>query len=352
MTPSRNFARWIASWLVTSSALALLACGGGSAPSSPAFPPLRDPTPGVPQVLSSPAVWATATPHPTFTPIPTPWPTLGFALPLAPTPVPPTPTVDPSRPVLPAGIIRPTAAPRRLDCTVHFRAWLVQSGRLTGAAAVHAQLRAFRAVRPDCVFAKFDPVFSDGAICADEDRVAGLRVSGPLSLGDAYNRNLRLSSTRSDSRGNILLHFHRFPLGPGGGCWYYHAVSGVWHEQDASPSVSGPSPGALSGTPAPTPLPAEYRDCDDELRDLLVRSVYLPGPLSVGDLVLRVQTGLRQCSMSWLPVSSPDRLDPVCPARLSGVGPGGVFLVHWSSPPHDGASCWQYDPAHASWSSW
>lgn len=350
MIPLWKCAKWIASCLATSSACALLSCG----PSEPVplvFDPLPDPSPSGPVVLPYASAWVPATPWPTFTPVPTPWPSFPFVpVDLAERPLPTfTPVPGEARVV---GVLRPTPSPRRLDCTVHFRGWLLDRLRLRDARHLRSLLGDFRLERPDCVYGKFDPVFVDAALCRDDDRVAGVRVSGPLSRGDAYNRDLRLDRTRSDSSGNVLIHFQRLPLVNSPGCWYFHARSGLWYEQALSHDDSGPSiVVAPFDRPTPTPFPADIRTCDGELRDLIARAgPALRAPL-VGQLVLEVQTGLGHCAVSWAPALASHPVDPVCPQRPSGFTDRAGLVLHWSVPPGDGASCWFYDPATRAWSS-
>ena len=329
--------------------LVSLACGGNAVEEPAVLPAVADaPTRGVSQVVLPTPPWEPATPWPTFTPIPTPWPTQPFVdFQFEGTT---SGSSDADGPEAGGG---PTPA-LQLECSLHFRKWLLPKGAIRSGRQVSEMIDDFRRVRPDCRLGKFDPLISDDAICGNEDRVAGIKVSGELSLGKAYNHNVRLAGTKSDGSGNVLIHFLRMPTGRNSGCWYYSSGARRWHEEvyAVAEPVNTPAP-TLAPAPvrAPTPLPAGYRECDAELRSLYAAEQGSVSAAQVNRLALFVETGLGQCSTGWKPLAAPAQVGPACPVEATGRMYDGRQVIHWESPPHDGAMCWLYEPATDQWES-
>ena len=290
--------------------------------------------------------FATATPWPTFTPAPV---------------VPMAPLVDPvvleqslQEPALTpapfpgaAGAVAPASTQPRFACVVDYRRWLTEDGSFRGgdAQSLKEGLAEFRQLRPDCGRGRFEPVFRAGALCDDENRVAGVTVAPQFSLGRDYNHNVRLGPTGRTGRGDFLIHFERFPDRVAGGCWYYDSNSGRWHEETATTSVSVP-------TVVPTPDPAEFIDylaCEAELQ-FRIEELAPPADYdALNGLILEASTGLSDCAVGWYPLVSETRVAPDCPEQTSGVTPDGAALVHWSIPPSDGSSCWIYELGSDYW---
>ena len=325
----------------------LLACNRPIEPSPTLVPPVpaAHRPPGV--VVLPTAPWAPATPWPTFTPLPTPWPTVAY-VDFDPDPdLSPTLQADSGSGLL----IRSTPSPARLDCTVHFQHFVVANAPVRSARHAVGIVRDFRGERPDCIYGKFDPIISEHPVCHRSDTVAGVRVSAVHSVGESYNHNVRLGPTRSDNAGNVLIHFRRVPVGRDAGCWYYVHSTGRWHVETVAQAPVRPTIGPTPLTPqagVPTLPGPGYRQCDAELRSLLLAQSS-GAPLDVAGSVLQVETGLGQCSLGWRPVVSEAQVSPACPALETGRYSSGALIIHWSDPPHDGSSCWIYDPSVARW---
>ena len=331
-------------------ALLLVLAGGCRADAPSATPALR-PTLvplGSFQRGSGVGGFATATPWPTFTPAP--------VVPMAPLVDPMVleqslqePALTPAPALFPdaAGAMAPAPTQPRFACVVDYRRWLTEDRSFRGgdAQSLTEGLAEFRRLRPDCGRGRFDPVFRAGALCDDENRVDGVTVVQPFSLGRDYNHNVRLGPTGRTGWGDLLIHFERFPDRVAGGCWYYDSRSGRWHEETATTSVSVPAV-------EPTPDPAGFIDyfvCEEELQFRIEELAPPAGYDALNGLILEVSTGLSDCAVGWYPLVSEMRVVPDCPEQASGITPDGAALVHWEIPPSDGSSCWIYEPTSGYW---
>lgn len=292
--------------------------------------------------------FVTATPWPTFTPVP-----VVTMAPLVEPVVLEQSLQEPASTPVPvpfpgAGTaVEPAPTQPRFACVVDYRRWLTEDGSFRGgdAQSLKEGLAEFRQLRPDCGRGRFEPVFRAGALCDDENRVAGVTVVQPFSLGRDYNHNVRLGPTGRTGWGDLLIHFERFPDRVAGGCWYYDSSSGRWHEETATTSVSVP-------TVEPTPDPAEsidYVACEAELQFRIGELDPLADYNALNGLILEVSTGLSDCAVGWYPLVSETRVVPDCPEQLSGIRTDGSGLIHWSIPPSDGSSCWIYEPGSDYW---
>lgn len=328
----------------------LLAVAGGCRAESSAMPALRPTLAPLGSFLreSEGRGFATATPWPTFAPAP--------VAPVAPLVDPvllqqsvqelaPTPVAAPSPDA--AGVIATAATRPRFACVVEYRRWLTadRSRRGGDAQKLKDGLADFRQLRPDCGRGRFEPVFRAGALCDDENRVAGVLVPQQLSQGRDYNHNLRLGPTGRTGWGDLLIHFERLPDRVAGGCWYYDSASSRWHEEMVAAAVSAPAP-------EPTPDLAGFADylvCEEELQ-FRIEELSPPADYdALNGLILEVSTGLADCAVGWYPVVAEMPVAPDCPEQASGRTPDGAALVHWAEPPTDGSFCWLYEPASGHW---
>ena len=232
----------------------------------------------------------------------------------------------------------------RLSCTIVYRQWLIEAEWID-ARDLDNYLPDFRRERPDCDGEKFNPVFSNLAVCQHRKRVGGVVVASDFT-GPATASSLGLSITRKSSVG-MLIHFRRLPTLENRGCWYYLASEDYWVQGVVDDVGRDLGPG---GTPAIDGGPS-FLECDSELQERLAS---MDGLVDAGDvqaLVDRIAGGYGSCNLGWGAVASPERLWPGCPDDPTGRDVYGRVTVHWSAPPSDGAACWIYDAAAGSWES-
>lgn len=232
----------------------------------------------------------------------------------------------------------------RYTCTIDYRRWLLES-EWVDARDLRDGLAEFRELRPDCVGEKFDPVFSNVAVCQHRNRVGGAVVSRSFT-GPATVSSRGLSITKQAWPG-MLIHFERLPTLDQGGCWYYFRENDAWF--DAVVDDYGQE---VDLNPDPTPVPAEsFLECDVELRERLATMAGKADAAGVQAMIDRVATGYGVCNLGWGPVVSADPLYRVCPNVGTGRNAGGDIVIHWAAPPGDGSACWLYDVGDGSWES-
>lgn len=299
-----------------------------------------------------------ATPFPTFTPPPTPWPALAVS-PSTAVSQSPAPTLSPL--VQPAVAGPPQSAsgespPLRFTCVADFRAFLVaaRSSRLVRDFA--GTVADFRVLRPDCVTPKFEMVFSPFPLCSGPGTVGGVLVARTMRTGQPYNHNLRLGPSAIDSSGNLLLHFRRLPGQASAGCWYYSASAARWFAETlaVADSPAAPTPRPTASASAPVLLHGSlspvHRTCVDEYRSRLVPLEPPVAGVLLAELLLEVQTGIASCSLEWRPELSADPVAGHCPQVPTGSAEEPDRLVlHWAVPPGDRSSCWIYHLPSGVW---
>ena len=231
-------------------------------------------------------------------------------------------------------------------CLIDYRKWLVDFP-WENARDLHAGMTGFRELRPDCNAVIFAPEYSSQSFCRDRDRVGGYRVGSFFSRGQSYNYNLELLSTRRGGSGDMLIHFARLPESTMPGCWYYTASQSVWYE-----TVAGVGGQAVAPTPVVTPDPVVgFGFCDDALRRRFANDPGIADAFGFQVIVDQVTTGLTECAVGWSPRPFEVRMVAHCPLEETGRKDDGSVVVHWSSQPGDGASCWIYDQSSGEWES-
>ena len=345
--------------LVVASVVLAAGCGvaNGSEP-LPAAPTVATRPVLAPVVTLAPktaAGFRPATAYPTFTPAFTPAPTRLVLLPAVTVMASPEATAVPvSADTVASDTAAPTPTVPRFACVVEYRRWLVEGKRGGAAPELTEGLTEFRALYPYCGRGRFEPVFSIGRLCDDENRVAGVTVMGHLSRGRDYNHNVRLGPTAATSWGHMLIHFDRLPNRAAGGCWYYEPLANRWYEE-----VVGRSGGGVAAV-APTAAAAEdvgsddadggnYQVCNAELRLLIEETAPPYDYTMLNELVRQVGTGLSECSVGWKPVVAESAISEDCPDGTSGTDEFGDVVVHWQTPPAVGDRCWVFRVEERAW---
>ena len=307
----------------------------------PALPPVVTlaPNPGTGFVPATP--WPTFTPEPTRVAL---LPNVSVVSTAVDADVPAT--VEPTA----AALGEPTPTVPRFACTVEYRRWLVSEQRGGTAPELTEGLDEFRALYPYCGRGRFEPVFSIGRLCDDENRVAGVTVMGHLSRGKDYNHNLRLGPTADTAWGHMLIHFDRLPNRAAGGCWYYEPLADRWYEE-----VVGGS-GVVAAPTASVPEDAGSDDaggndqvCDAELRLLIEEAAPPYDHTMLNELVRQVGTGMADCSVGWYPVVAESAVSADCPDQASGADEYGDVVVHWETAPAGGGRCWMFHAQERAW---
>ena len=234
----------------------------------------------------------------------------------------------------------------RFTCLIDYRKWLTETP-WENARDLHVGMAEFRELRPDCNAVIFVPEYSAQPLCRDRDRVGGYRVGSFFSRGESYNYNLELLSTRRGGSGDMLIHFVRLPELTSPGCWYYSAAQEVWYE-----TVAGAGGQAVATTPVVVARPVVgFGFCDEALRRRFANDPGIADAFVFQGVVDQVTTGLTECALGWSPRPFEVRLVAHCPLEETGRKVDGSVVVHWSSQPGDGASCWIYDPSSSEWES-
>lgn len=326
----------------------------GNAP-APAVAPTLAPRPVLePVVTLAPKTdngFVPATPWPTFTPEPTRAALLpAVTVVAAPevTEVPVSAEIDETDPA------EPTPTVPRFACTVEYRRWLVEGRRGGTAPELTDGLEQFRQLFPYCGRGRFEPVFSIGRLCDDENRVAGVTVMGHLSRGRDYNHNVRLGPTAATSWGHMLIHFDRLPNRAAGGCWYYEPLADRWYEE-----IVGNGGGSVVAAAAPTAAAQDGRRddagagdfavCNAELRLLIEETAPPFDHAMLNELVRQVGTGLADCSVGWKPVVAESSISEDCPDGTSGTDEFGDVVVHWETAPGNADRCWIFHAEERAW---
>ena len=111
---------------------------------------------------------------------------------------------------------------------------------------VAALNEGFEASRPDCVAAGWAPEFSYGAECEglifrDVDITSGgfLGEYQGASVSGFTRQGEFVWNPTHQSGDQVLIHFARFPMNEGAGCWVGDMVSGRWGWQSADGSAHG-----------------------------------------------------------------------------------------------------------------
>lgn len=103
----------------------------------------------------------------------------------------------------------------------------------------------FEASRPDCVAAGWDPEFSHEAECQGlyfrESDISSSRFIGtyPDSSTNRPRHGEFVWNATHQRADRILIHFSRFPMNDGSGCWVGDIVSGRWGWQNTDASQHG-----------------------------------------------------------------------------------------------------------------
>lgn len=188
---------------------------------------------------------------------------------------------------------------------------------------VSALNEGFEASRPDCVAAGWAPEFSYGVEC-EGVTFRGVDITSGGFLGEYQGASITGRTRQGDFVWNptrqwadqVLIHFERFPMNGGAGCWVGDIVSGQWGWQASDGSAHG---GMFPSSPA----------CNG---NLLIRAELLyESGWDSAEWLASVEQYLREnrelCPRArLLPVLE---APPGCPER----GPSGPFdgglVVHW-----------------------
>ena len=280
---------------------------------------------------------ATATPHPTFTPVPA--------------------AIDGG--VAPVGAVVGVAGlsvePERLSCTGALRSELLGHDRDVYFEDVQQLVDGLRQGRVDCSEDQWPAEVSILPVCQQGNSIELVAVSRSLWSEASSRRNPQLGPTGGDARGNLLVHFSRLPGADEGvgGCWYYRETTGEWHVGEVA--TVEPEPTAVARGTA--------LNCDAELRHVLTMQLRGADANEIQALVLEVKNGVEGCQgAGWGPLVAAVGNGPAaagCGTTVRAVGaeasriePDGRVRLYWQSRgrPADGASCWAYDPDASGWS--
>ena len=280
---------------------------------------------------------ATATPYPTFTPVPA--------------------AVDGG--VAPAAVVgapRLSAEPERLSCTGTLRSELLEHDRDVYFEDVQQLVAGLRQSRVDCSGDEWPVDVSVMPVCRAGNSVGSAEVSRSLWVEKSRRGKPLLGPTGGDARGNLLVHFSRLPGADEGvgGCWYYRETTGEWHVGEVA--VVEPEPTAVARGTA--------LNCDSELRHALTMQRREADAVEIQALVLEVKNGVEGCQgAGWGPLVAAVGNGPAAAgcgttvraggAEASRIESDGRVRLYWQlrGRPADGASCWAYDPAALGWSS-
>ena len=221
------------------------------------------------------------------------------------------------------------------SCVDLYRRMLVgYDGRIPfGAEVAWSLSEEFRNMDAGCADEGWDPLFDAGVVC-ERGSIAGVRISPGLTRRLNSIAHPKALPTGRDSKGNILVHFRRLPLGDGAGCWYYNSARRVW---------AWTVLGVESGVDRP-----RFPDCDALLLSLIAASADEGfGPLHVARAL--DEAGLRSPGRCVPPLWSPF---PFSGSHEDcGVSGGtllqddGLLVVSWHPDyrPADGSVCWVLD---------
>ena len=293
------------------------------------------------------------------------------ATPTEPAPTPtatlePTATSEPTATPEPTPTPEPTAAPEPVvtvldgtpvvTCTTAYREWLAADKDWVDARDLTQRLPEFRSIRPDCVGAKFDPIFSQERVCWSRGEGSYIEPY-PSLMNNVKTQREMLGPTRQVWVG-LLVHFEKLPTLDVGGCWYHDRANAFWTQAlvRALPKwLSGEEEyfylGEVSELPelsdAVGEVAAEWRDgCERELRSRLASGVWLAD--DANDFISDVRWDIPECTVGWYPVAGKDQIVAACPPEPSGWTEGGDRIVHWEQSP-DGSWCWVWLVEQGQW---